>query len=436
MDNLQELDRKNIWHPFTSLGSEEDPILIERGEGIYLYSGNRRKIIDAVSSWWVNLHGHSHPLIVKAIAEQAQVLEHVIFAGFTHKPAIQLSKNLLSILPKNQVKIFFSDNGSTAVEVALKMAFQFWFNQGIHNKKKVIAIRGAYHGDTFGSMSVGERGAFSAPFSNYLFNVEYIDFPTSDNEPWVNSQFMALLQQDDVGAFIYEPLVQAAAGMRMYPSRVLDALLQEARAHNVICIADEVFTGFGRTGRMFASDYLSNPPDIMALSKGLTGGAMALGVTTCCEKIVHAFKSNETEKTFFHGHSYTANPMACAAANASFSLLVDDQCQRQIKLIEQQHLEFKMKIELMSSDHIVRCIGTILAIELHTKDKSSYFNDIRKKILPYFLKKNILLRPLGNVIYVLPPYIIQKNELKQIYHCIESFLLGEIKNHSPEPASD
>ena len=435
MDNLQELDRKNIWHPFTSLASKEDPLLIESGEGIYLYTTNGRKIIDAVSSWWVNLHGHSHPQITKAIADQAQTLEHVIFAGFTHRPAIQLSKNLLSITPKNQVKIFFSDNGSTAVEVALKMAFQFWFNQGIHNKKKVIAIRGAYHGDTFGSMSVGERGAFSAPFSNYLFNVEYIDFPTTENEALVNNQFRALLQQGDVGAFIYEPLVQAAAGMRMYSSHALDSLLREARAHNVICVADEVFTGFGRTGRMFASDYLSNQPDIMALSKGLTGGAMAMGVTSCCEKIVNAFTSGETEKTFFHGHSYTANPMACAAANASFSLLVGEECQRQIKFIEQQHLEFATKIKLTSPDHIVRCIGTILAIELHTKDTSSYFNEIRKKILPYFLEKNILLRPLGNVIYVLPPYIIQKNELREIYQCIESFLL-EIKDQSPEPASD
>ena len=182
MDNLSELDRKNIWHPFTSLEAGEDPILIEKGDGIYLYSSNGRKIIDAVSSWWVNLHGHSHPAIAKAVATQAQTLEHVIFAGFTHEPAIRLSKNLLTILPQNQIKIFFSDNGSTAVEVALKMAFQFWFNQGITNKKKVIALRGAYHGDTFGSMSVGERGAFTAPFSPYLFDVAYIDFPTAFNE--------------------------------------------------------------------------------------------------------------------------------------------------------------------------------------------------------------------------------------------------------------
>ncbi|HEX6223325.1 MAG TPA: aminotransferase class III-fold pyridoxal phosphate-dependent enzyme, partial [Chryseolinea sp.] len=216
MDSLRELDRKNIWHPFTPLDAGDDPILIERAEGIYLYSTDGRKIIDAVSSWWVNLHGHSHPAIAKAVASQAQLLEHVIFAGFTHEPAIRLSKNLLSILPQNQVKIFFSDNGSTAVEVGLKMAFQFWHNQGITEKRKVIAINGAYHGDTFGAMSVGQRGLFTAPFSPYLFDVEFIDFPSFSNADAVVDQFKALLKTGKVGAFIYEPLVQAAAGMRMY----------------------------------------------------------------------------------------------------------------------------------------------------------------------------------------------------------------------------
>jgi adenosylmethionine-8-amino-7-oxononanoate aminotransferase len=426
MDNFQKLDQQNIWHPFTSLGSNENPILIEKAEGIYLHSQDGRKIIDAVSSWWVNLHGHGHPLIADAIAEQARILEHVIFAGFTHKPAIQLSKNLLSILPKNQAKIFFSDNGSTAVEVALKMAFQFWHNQGIRDKKKVIAIHGAYHGDTFGSMSVGERSAFSAPFASYLFNVDYIDFPTPLNEETVFTQFKKLLNQNDVGAFIYEPLVQAAAGMRIYSAIFLDSLIEEARKYDVICIADEVFTGFGRTGQMFASDYLSNYPDIIAISKGITGGSMPLGVTSCCEKIVSAFRSSEIEKTFFHGHSYTANPIACAAANASYKLLVSETCQRQIKRIETQHLDFKQKISSSDSLKDVRCLGTILALELNTPEGTSYFNEIRKKILPYFLGKNILLRPLGNVIYILPPYIIQENELSEIYSAIQEFL-NEIK---------
>jgi adenosylmethionine---8-amino-7-oxononanoate aminotransferase len=422
MGNLSELDRKNIWHPFTSLEGGEDPILIEKAEGIYLYSPDGRKIIDAVSSWWVNLHGHSHPAIAKAVATQAQTLEHVIFAGFTHEPAIRLSKNLLTILPQNQVKIFYSDNGSTAVEVALKMAIQFWFNQGVTNRKKVIALSGAYHGDTFGSMSVGERGAFTAPFCSYLFDVAYIDFPTASSEDVVMAQFRNLLSTEDVGAFIYEPLVQAAAGMRMYSPEFLDGLISEAKKHDVVCIADEVFTGFGRTGKMFASNYLTNDPDIIAVSKGITGGTMALGVTSCCEKIVSAFRSSKNEKTFFHGHSYTANPIACAAANASFELLIGENCQHQIRMIEQQHLAFKQKIEGLENVQEARCLGTILAIELKTNEETSYFNEVRKKILGYFLSKNILLRPLGNVIYIVPPYVIQQHELKQIYSCIEIFL--------------
>jgi adenosylmethionine-8-amino-7-oxononanoate aminotransferase len=380
----------------------------------------------------VNLHGHSHPVIAQAVAKQAQTLEHVIFAGFTHRPAIELSENLLNILPSNQVKIFFSDNGSTAVEVALKMAFQFWHNQGI-DKKKVIAIRGAYHGDTFGSMSVGDRSAFTAPFSSYLFNVAYIDFPTIKNQETVSSQFKELLKHNEVAAFIYEPLVQAAAGMRMYSPAFLDDLIQIAHHHQVICIADEVFTGFGRTGKMFASDYLSNKPDVIAISKGITGGTMPLGVTACCEKIVAPFNSNEIEKTFFHGHSYTANPIACAAANASYALLMNENCQHQRKEIEKQHLGFKEKIQSLEVVRDVRCLGTILAIELKTEEGTSYFNKIRKRILPYFLKRNILLRPLGNVIYILPPYIIQDQELHQIYSCIEIFLQElSLKTHSLE----
>ena len=422
IDDLSDLDRKNIWHPFTSLGSENHPIMIDRAEGIYLYSSDGRKIIDAVSSWWVNLHGHSHPLIAEAVAQQASILEHVIFAGFTHKPAILLSKNLLSILPKNQKKIFFSDNGSTAVEVALKMAFQFWHNLGIDGKKKVVALQGAYHGDTFGSMSVGERGAFTTPFSKYLFDVEFVDFPKPENETAVIEKFKALLKTGEIGAFIYEPLVQAAGGMRMYEPAILDALLEVARHFDVVCIADEVFTGFGRTGKMFASDHLKNSPDIIALSKGLTGGTMALGVTTCNNRIVDAYVTSDTLKTFFHGHSFTANPIACAAANASFELLTSEACKEQISRICQQQLVFCKKITSMYPAHTVRCLGTILAIEINTRQDTSYFNNIRDKILPYFLERNILLRPLGNVVYVLPPYVIQEDELSTVHNHIEEFI--------------
>lgn len=421
MDDLINLDRQNIWHPFTSLQAATDPLLISSAEGIYLHTSDGKKILDGICSWWVNLHGHAHPRIAKAIAEQASTLEHVIFAGFTHKPAIQLSENLLSILPDNQKKIFFSDNGSTAVEVGLKMSFQYWHNQGI-KKDKVIAIKGAYHGDTFGSMSVAERGLFTKPFSPYLFETSFIDFPGKERETEVMSQLKQLVDRGDVAAFIFEPLVQAAGGMRMYAPAFLDKMIAYAQAHGVICIADEVFTGFGRTGRNFAADHLVMQPDIMAFSKGITGGFLPMGVTSCSEKILNAFDSPELTKTFFHGHSYTANPLACAAANASFELLTEPSCKDNIFKISKMHADFAKKLK--GNERVVeaRSLGTILAIELVTEEATAYENSIRGKIYPYFLEKNILLRPLGNVLYVLPPYVISEKELNQIYASIESFL--------------
>ena len=420
--NFEVIDKKNIWHPFAPLEGAPEPLFVESAQGVYLHLKDGRKIIDAVSSWWVNIHGHSNPLIAKAIGDQAKKLEHVIFAGFTHEPAIRLSENLLSILPKNQTKIFFSDNGSTAVEVALKMAIQFWHNQGVRTKKKIIAIDGAYHGDTFGSMSVGGRGAFTDAFSPYLFEVEFLDFPTKEDEEKVILDFEQKLLNDEVGIFIYEPLVQGAAGMRMYSVEVLDRLISLAQKHSVVCIADEVFTGFGRTEKLFASDHLKTQPDIIAVSKGITGGFLPLGVTGCSSKIVDAFKSPETSKTFFHGHSYTANPLACAAANASFELLMSADCQNNIHRITQSHLKFISKIQNRKTIKELRSRGTILAIELQTKEGTSYFSEMRKKIYPFFLERNILLRPLGNVIYLLPPYVITNDELDIVYGAIEEFL--------------
>lgn len=392
MDNLLRLDKELIWHPFTSLVGSPEPILIKSANGVYLHTQDGRKIIDAVSSWWVNLHGHANPTIAEAIEAQAKKLEHVIFAGFTHEPAIKLARNLVSILPRNQSKVFFSDNGSTAVEVALKMAFQYWYNQGIE-KKKIIALKGAYHGDTFGAMAVGERGIFTDPFSNYLFDVAFIDFPFQDKADEVLHQFKALLKGNDIGAFIFEPLVQGASGMRMYSPTILDLLLKAARENDVICIADEVFTGFGRTGKMFACNYLDQMPDIVAVSKGITGGAMALGVTSCSQKIVSAFTTSDFDKTFFHGHSYTANPMACAAANASFDLLIKDECQERIKNISDQHHAFKKRVQHHKKIKEARSLGTILALELQTAEETSYANELRKNIYPFFLERNILLRP-------------------------------------------
>ncbi len=421
MRDLSAKDKENIWHPFTPLSGAPEPLLISRAEGIYLYTADGRKILDAISSWWVNLHGHAHPKIAKAVAEQASKLEHVIFAGFTHEPAIKLSENLLRILPPNFSKIFFSDNGSTAVEVALKMAMQYWHNRGV-TRKKIVAIEGAYHGDTFGSMSVGDRNIFTTPFSPYLFDVEFIAFPEKGKEGDVLNQFKNIADQGNVAAFIYEPLIQAAAGMRIYSSELLNAILKYAKDKEIICIADEVFTGFGRTGKLLASDHLTNKPDLIALSKGLTGGALPLGVTGVSAKITSAFQSDDFTKTFFHGHSYTANPIACAAANASFELLVQPDCQQNISKIAGLHKEFIKELSNNERVKEARSLGTILAVELKTNEQSTYTNELRKKIYTYFLDRNILLRPLGNTFYIVAPYCITQEELKHIYTTIRKFL--------------
>jgi len=413
MSQLLDDDLRNIWHPFSPIAGEP-PIVVTSARGIYLYTEDGRRIIDGISSWWVNIHGHSHPEIAEAIYKQAKELEHVIFAGFTHPPAIELSKKLLSILPSNQAKIFFSDNGSTAVEVALKMAIQYWYNRGTP-KRKVIAIEGSYHGDTFGSMSVGERGLFTDPFAKHLFDAEFIPFPVDERA--VNA-FKKFVDQGDVFAFIYEPLVQGAAGMRMYPENILSQLVEIARKANVLCIADEVFTGFGRTGRLFASVM----PDIMTLSKGLTGGTMALGITTCTSEIFSAFDSNELSKTFFHGHSFTANPIACASANASFDLLMTHECQQRIQSISKAQGTFCDKLKGHAKLNDIRSTGTILALEIKTGSATSYGNSLKHEIYRFFMSRNILLRPLGNVIYFLPSYAFTDNDLSVVHNAILEFL--------------
>ncbi|MEJ0028964.1 MAG: adenosylmethionine--8-amino-7-oxononanoate transaminase [Bacteroidota bacterium] len=417
MSDFQRDDHNNIWHPFSPVAGEP-PIVIKSAKGIYLVTEDGKRIIDGISSWWVNIHGHSHPVIAEAIYKQAKELEHVIFAGFTHPPAIELSQKLLSILPPSQSKLFFSDNGSTAVEVALKMAIQYWHNKGTP-KKKVVAIEGAYHGDTFGSMSVGDRGLFTDPFKNHLFNAEFIPFPADDS---VVDKFRDIVKTGEVFAFIYEPLVQGAAGMRMYSPEVLSKLIKTAKDHNVLCIADEVFTGFGRTGRLFASDFLPLQPDLMAISKGLTGGTMALGITACSSEIFDAFKSDDISRTFFHGHSFTANPIACASANASFDLLMTAECHSQIRMISaaQQKFVDKHKDHPLLSD--VRARGTILALEIKTGVSTSYTNSLKYDIYKFFMNRDILLRPLGNIVYFLPSYAFTAAEVELVHKAIEDFL--------------
>lgn len=424
--SLSQRDAKVLWHPFTQHHTAPFSIPIVRGEGAYLYDENGKRYIDAIASWWVNLHGHSHPYLAQKVAEQFLKLEQVIFAGFTHEPAVELAERLLAILPEEHSRIFYSDNGSTAVEVALKMAIQYFHNQGNVKKTKIIALENGYHGDTFGTMSVGAKSGFNAPFESFLYETIYLTVPAGEQASDALAQMQELmLQADEIAAFIFEPLIQGAGGMVMYEPEILNELIQLAKKHEVITIADEIMTGFGRTGKLFATDYIENKPDIICMSKGLTGGAMALGATSCTEKIYEAFLSDDRRKTLFHSHSFTANPLACTAALASLDLLLTPETQQHWERINLAHRQFIQRFEKSQKEKIadIRLKGTILAIEISTQEGTSYFSNIRDLAYNFFLEKGILLRPLGNVIYLLPPYCISEDDLSYIYASIEEFFL-------------
>lgn len=417
--SLAERDKSCIWHPYTQMKTAALPVPIVRGEAELLFDENGKKYIDAVSSWWVNIHGHSHPYIAEKVAAQFNTLEHVIFAGFTHPPAVELAEALLKILPENQSKIFYSDNGSTAVEVALKICFQYWSNMG-QKRQKVVAFQNSYHGDTFGAMAVSARSAFTAPFENLLFDVVYIETPNAFNISKLKSQIDAI--KSEVAAFIYEPLVQGSGGMLMYEAKYLDELLACFKEFDIFAIADEVMTGFGRTGELFASYYLTNLPDIVCLSKGLTGGTMALGVTSCTQRIYDAFLSDDKSKTLFHGHSFTANPIACTAALASLDITLRPETIENIKRIGLKHQQFAERIKGHKKLKDIRQTGTIIALEWETGEDYSYFSSLRDNLYNYFLEEGIILRPLGNVLYILPPYCITDKHLEYIYVKIETAL--------------
>ncbi|WBX97349.1 adenosylmethionine--8-amino-7-oxononanoate transaminase [Chryseobacterium gambrini] len=419
--NLKERDRAVNWHPYTQMKTAEDAIPIVKGSGIYLYDEDGKKYIDAVASWWVTLHGHANPYIAQRVSEQLNTLEQVIFAGFTHEPAIQLSENLLKLLPENQEKVFYSDNGSTAVEVALKMCIQFWYNRG-KEKTKILAFKEAYHGDTFGAMSVSGRSVWTKPFGEMLFEVIFIDPPTSENIEDLKS--IIKNHSEEIACFIYEPLIQGAAGMLMHKAEDLSELMKFCRENGILMIQDEVFTGFGRTGKLFAANYLSEKPDIMCFSKGLTGGTMPMGITTSSQQIFEAFLSDDKYKTLFHGHSFTANPLACTAALASMELLLKEETLEKINLISQKHFNFSQVLKNHPKVENVRQTGTIIAWEIKNDEKTSYFNEIGKVLYREFLKRGIIMRPLGNVMYLVPPYCITSEDLDFVYQNILEVLDG------------
>ena len=414
------LDKADVWHPFTQVSYAPENVIIERGEGSCFIDIDGNRYIDGISSWWVNIHGHCNPYIINAVTKQLSQLEHSIFAGFTHKPGIELANRLLQHLPDFD-KIFLSDNGSTSVEVALKMALQYWSNKD-QLKYKVIAFKDAYHGDTFGGMSVAARNAFNKPFEQLLFDVISIDLPTESNITSLLTQLEDILKNDDVACFIFEPLVLGAGGMQMYEPLYLQQLIDTCKQYNCLTIADEVMTGFGRTGSFFAIDQLINKPDIICMSKGITGGFFPLGATACKQFVFDAFISSDKMKTFFHGHSYTGNPVTCAAALASMDLMELPETRQQMQFIADSHTTFA--IELLDNTKIenVRQAGTILAFDIKTGDTTGYLNNAAEPLAEFFIKRNIILRPLGNVLYILPPYCITEAELTSIYDAIRELL--------------
>ena len=411
---LTDRDRKVNWHPYTQMKTTSH-IPIVRGEGSYIYDADGKRYIDAVSSWWVTLHGHAHPYIAAKVSEQLQTLEQVIFAGFTHPNAIELSERLLALLPDNQEKVFYTDNGSTAIEVALKMCLQFHYNRG-EKKNKIFAFRNGYHGDTFGAMSVSGRGLWTNPFGEQLFEVLFIDVPTKENLEEIKSYID--LHAGEAACFVYEPLVQGAGGMLMHEAEALSELMQFCKSKEILLIQDEIFVGFGRTGKLFAANHLSEVPDIMCFSKGLTGGTLPLGITTCTEEIYNAFYSDDKTKALFHGHSFTASPLACAAALASLDLLLLKDTQRNIERIVNQHKEFGEALKKHPKVKEVRQTGTIFAMEWKINEETSYFSDMHEILYLYFLQRGILMRPLGNIIYLVPPYCTTKEDLEEIYQAI------------------
>jgi adenosylmethionine-8-amino-7-oxononanoate aminotransferase len=418
-----------IWHPFSNAALDPAPTLVQRAEGAYLYTADGRKIIDAISSWWVNLHGHANPRIAAAIAEQAKKLEHVILAGFTHEAAEELALRLRKWVPRDLTHLFFSDDGSTAVEVALKLAVQHFQNLSRPEKHEIVALAHGYHGDTGGAMSVSDESPFTVPFASMRYPVHRVHSaycyrcPVGLKRESCHIECVQQLEEllaergPHIAAVIVEPLLQGAGGMIIHPVEFLQKIRAACTKYDVLLIADEVLTGFGRTGKMFACDVANVVPDLMCISKGITGGFLTMGVTLCTDRVESAFRSENRLHTFYHGHSYTGNALTCAAANANLQIFEDEPVFDKIAAIARIHGERLTQLRRMHQVGETRQIGTIGALEL-LADDSGYLSSLRPQLYAFFLERGVLLRPLGNVVYVLPPYVIEPEELHHVYDVI------------------
>jgi len=416
-----------IWHPFTQHGLEEAIPTVVKGEGALLHTADGREVIDGISSWWVTTHGHNHPPIIEAIREQATKLDQVIFAGWTHEPAEEVARGLREMMPAALTRVFFSDSGSTAVEVALKMALGYWQAQG-ERREGIVVMEHSYHGDTIGAMSVGERGVFNQAYQPLLFDVAKVPFPAKGAEQACYDALDSACA-NGAAAFIVEPLVLGAGGMLMYSPEVLAEMRAICARHGTLFIADEVMTGWGRTGTLLACEQAGVVPDILCLSKGLTGGAIPLAVTMASEPIWEAHYSTDRAKMFFHSSSYTANPIACAAAAANLAIWRDGPVRDQVATLAERQAQHLAALAAQHEIENVRQCGTIAAFDV--PGAQGYLADVQPRLLKFFRENDLLLRPLGNTVYVMPPYCISEAQLARVYEVIASALCS-----LREPAHD
>lgn len=416
---LSERDQKHIWHPLTQHQTAQLPIGIVKAKGALFWDEDGKEYIDGIASWYTAMYGHCNEHIVAAVSKQMKELDFVMFSGFTHEPAVQLSEKLMEILPGNQQKIFFNDNGSTAVEAAIKMALQYHHNAG-DKRDTLIAFEDGFHGDTFGAMSASGLSSYNGPFEDFLLKVIRIPTPQKDNLAEVLQKLETAIAKNSCAAFIFEPLVQGAAGMKFHTAEGLDAIIKKCQEAGVLCIADEIMTGFGKTGTNFACDQLQNQPDIMCLSKALTAGMFPLSITSCSLKVFDRFLSKDVHKGFFHAHTFSAHPLGCVAAIAGLELLNSAEILGKRKHIETSHQQFTVKIKNHPKVKAVRCKGVVLAIDLNVEMER--YGGLRDQLYQFFMERGVALRPLGSTVYVLPPYVITEKELQKIYDTIEGAL--------------
>ena len=417
--SISQTDNQYIWHPLTQHKTSAPPIAIKRAQGAVLYAEDGNEYIDGIASWYTSLYGHCHPYITEKVSTQMQELDQIMFTGFTHKPATDLAQKLFKIVPSNQAKMFFNDNGSTAVEAAIKMALQYHYNKG-ETRNVLISLEDGFHGDTFGAMSASGLSVYNGPFQEHLIHVERIPAPQQDNLEEVLLKLLEIINKNDCAAFVYEPLVQGAAGMKMYSADGLTQILELCKQHGIITIADEVMTGFGKTGTHFASQQLDVLPDVMCLSKALTAGLLPMSLTTCTQEIYDAFYDDEVSKGFMHAHTYGANPLACAAASASIDLLLSTEMEMHKARINERHHAFAKALSESPKAKNVRVKGIILALELETEMER--YGNLRQELYQFFMNNGVCLRPLGNTLYVLPPLVTTNAQLDKVYALIKEAL--------------